>query len=138
MRMQLNIHDQVSLADLQNQFSKSFPYLKIEFYRHPHQLQKGSRHADQIDTNKKIMDVQERHAYGILEFKDSDTTGHVESLFSQKFGLNVQIFRKGNNCWIQTLNTDYYTLNQQSEISKAECAISPSTSYPPIEDYDFT
>ena len=77
--MQLNIHDQVSLADLQNQFSKSFPYLKIEFYRHPHQLQKGSRHADQIDTNKKIMDVQERHAYGILEFKASDTTGHVES-----------------------------------------------------------
>jgi hypothetical protein len=136
--MLLNIHDNLLLEDLQEHFSKSFPSLKIEFYRHPHHWKKGSVEQDQVDTKMKVGDVRKKHESGILQIKSTDTSGHVESLFKDRFGLNVQIFRKGKNCWIQTITTDNYTLSGQSAISNLENAPVSSTADQATDEYDFS
>ena len=115
--MLLNIHDNLLLEDIQDQFSDSFPSLKIEFYRHAHHRKEGSTQQDQIDAKTRVSDIRKRHNPGVLLLKSTDTTYHVESMFKDIFGLNVQIFRKGKNGWIQTIPTDNYSLQQQSELS---------------------
>ena len=134
--MLLKIHDFLSLEDIQDHFSKSFPFLKIEFYRHPHHWKKGSVQQDQIDAKMKIGDVSGKHDPGILEIKSTDTTGHVESLFKDRFGLNVQVFRKGKNCWIQTITTDNYSLQKQSELSMSETSRATPADQQ-VDEYDF-
>ena len=127
--MLLSIHDNLLLEDIQDHFSKSFPSLKIEFYRHPHNWKKGSMPQDQIDGAMKVGDIRKKHDPGVLEIKSTDTTGHVESMFKDQFGLNVQIFRKGKNCWIQSITTDNYSLHQQSEFSNTDnISLSPTIS----------
>ena len=135
--MLLKIHDRLSLEDVQDHFSRSFPSLKIEFYRHPHHWKKGSLLQDQIDPKTEIGDVRKKHDSGVLEIKSTDTTGHVESLFKDVFALNVQIFRKGKNCWIQTITTDNYSLQKQSELSTAETKPSATSVDQQIDEYDF-
>ena len=135
--MLLNIHDNLLLEHIQEHFSKSFPSLKIEFYRHPHHWKKGSISQDKIDTKMKVSDIRKKHNPGTLEIKSTDTTGHIESLFKDRFGLNVQIFRKGKDCWIQTIAIDNYTLNQQSEFSNREDTSLPPSVEQPTDEYDF-
>lgn len=135
--MLLNIHDNLLLEDIQEQFSESFPFLKIEFYRHPHHWKKGSLLQDQINPKMKIGVVRKKHEPGILEIKTTHTTGHVESIFKDRFGLNIQIFRRGKNCWIQTMTTDNYKLYQQSEISRRENTILSPPENQQMDEYDF-
>jgi len=134
--MLLNIHDNLLLEDIQDHFSKSFPSLKIEFYRHPHKWKKGSMQQDQIDTTMKVADIRKKHDPGVLEIKSTDTTGHVESMFKDRFGLNVQIFRKGKNCWIQTITTDNYSLQQQAEFSNTDNVSLSPTIGQEADEYD--
>ena len=42
----------------------------------------------------------------------------VESAFENTFGIHAQIFRKQNNVWLLTSNTDSWTIAEQ--IEKAE------------------
>ena len=135
--MLLNIHDNLLLEDIQENFSNSFPSLKIEFYHHPHHWKKGSVPQDKIDAKMRVSDVRKKHNHGILEIKSTDTTGHIESLFKDRFGLNVQLFRKGKDCWIQTIAIDNYTLNQQSEFSNREDTSLPPSVEQPTDEYDF-
>ena len=54
---------------------------------------------------------------GNLEIKSWYTVQKVEEDFREKFGMNVQIFRKENGEWIQTCNTDKFSLHTQQEMS---------------------
>ena len=136
--MLLNIHDNLLLEDIQEHFSECFPSLKIEFYRHPHHWKTGSVLQDQLDAKMKVGDIRKKHDPGVLNIKSTDTTGHVESLFRDRFGLNVQIFRKAKSCWIQSISTDNYSLRQQSEFSSNEDDSSSTKLKEQVDDYDFS
>ena len=116
--MLLNIHDNLLIDDIQEHFSKCFPNLKIEVYSTPHHSKKGSLEKDIISPRTPIGEIRKNHASGVLEIKSSDKVGDVEKRFKKSFDLNVQIFRKEDDCWIQTTSTDLYTLEQEAELSK--------------------
>jgi hypothetical protein len=42
----------------------------------------------------------------------------IEGIFNNKFGLNIQLFRKLGNVWIETVNTDNWTLKEQMKRSE--------------------
>jgi hypothetical protein len=116
--MLLRIHDNLLIEDLQEKFSLCFPCLKIEFYSMPHHWKKGSLQKDIISPKNRVGDIRKNHSDEILEIKSSDKVGEVEKKLKKMFGLNVQIFRKENNCWIQTTSTDVFTLEGEAELSK--------------------
>lgn len=39
----------------------------------------------------------------------------LESVFTETFGLSVQVFRKLGNVWLQTTTTDNWTLAEQNQ-----------------------
>ena len=116
--MLLRIHDNLLIEDIQEHFSECFPHLKIEVYSTPHHWEKGSLQKDLISPKSLIGDIRKTHSGGIMEIKSSDKVGDIEEKLKKMFDLNVQIFRKENDCWIQTTSTDVFTLEREAELSK--------------------
>src|SRR4051794_22895129 len=123
--MLLHIDDNTLLADVQEDFSDSFPLLKIEFYAEPHHYKEKSAEVRRILSDKKIGVIRKIHDSGNLEIMSWYTTGRVEREFKEKFGLNVQVFRKENGVWMQSSSTDSYTLAEQMELARNSVVLLP-------------
>jgi hypothetical protein len=115
--MIIHIDDRYTVGDIQERFQKCFPLLKIEFYRTSHTWKKHSSLHDIIDPIDTIGSIRKTHEPGILDIKSWYQTGQVEREFKERFGLNVQIYRKRKGGWVQTISTDNLTLKEQSELA---------------------
>ncbi|MDB5253583.1 MAG: hypothetical protein JWP27_2752 [Flaviaesturariibacter sp.] len=114
--MRLPIHDNLTIADLQERFATAFPRLRIEFYSKAHGDKKGSGKEDLLDKQKRIGEVRTRGDEGVQEIFSTMTVRDVEKIFHDRYGLNVQVFRREAGCIVQTTSTDHYTLAQQSAL----------------------
>lgn len=124
--MIVHIHDNLRVADLQDRFSKCFQFLKIEFYQEPHQVHEGSSDDNILGPGELIGHVRKNRNECELVIHSWYTVTKVERLFNEKFGLNVQVFRKEAGAWIQTTRTDDHTLSEQNEMaSQAANSIAP-------------
>ena len=102
------------LRQIQEDFHKKFPYLKIEFYQSRHDPGEGSPETERLDPEFTIEEVRTRHSEGDLEVLESMTVREFEAQVNHQFGLNVQVFRKSGNLWMQTTSTDDWTLKEQN------------------------
>ena len=135
--MLLRIHDNLLVEDLQEQFSKCFPHLKIEVYSTPHHWKKGSLQKDLISSKSLIGDIRKKHPGEVMEIKSWDKVGEVEKKLKNMFDLNVQIFRKENNCWIQTTSTDVFTLEKEAQLSEKSKTTLTTKIKEQADEYDF-
>ena len=110
----MKITDTKTLHEVQMEFSKLYPGLKIEFYSEEHDLQRTSPSTQQLDTSNLIGDVRDIHETQELVIKPNDTVGEIEGTLKNLFGLNVQIFRKSKELWLQTSATDGWTIEKQN------------------------
>jgi len=108
------IKDNQTLKEIQQAFSSLFPYLKVEFYRQKHGDFGGSHIKDQLHPDQLVKDIRTIHTEGDITIDPNMSVLVFEQLFEEKFGLNVQVFRKSGNIWIQTSVTDYLTLEMQN------------------------
>lgn len=109
------ITDEKRLVDIQREFSQKFPYLKLEFYTQPHAAGAGSSNKVQLPALSKIGDVRKVHNAGDLSINGHFKVKNLEQLFYQQYGLNVQVFRRSGDIWLQTTSTDEWTLTEQNQ-----------------------
>jgi len=112
--MKINISDSSTIKDIQEVFTKKYPYLKIEFFSKPHRLQVGSRKEHMIEPEIMIKDCRSKHKNGSLDIYPNNTVAELEKSFQDEFGLSIQVFRKSGNVWIETTVTDDWTLEKQN------------------------
>lgn len=112
--MDIRIEDSKRIADIQNEFSQKYPYLKIEFFKHEHGAGQGSELGDMIDPELTLGDCRTDHGSGYIRIEPSSTVEQIESGFQETFGLSAQVFRKSGALWIETMNTDSWTLEEQN------------------------
>lgn len=108
------IQDNKPLRALQIEFHQFFPFLKIEFYEGRHASGEGSPIREQLDPNLTLGQVRKIHKKGDLKIDPAMTVADFEQQFADQYGLNVQVFRKSGNLWIQTTATDGWTLDTQN------------------------
>ena len=108
------ITDDKKLWDVQREFHEKFTHLRIEFYRGRHQAGEGSPVKDKLDGELTLGEVRTVHAEGDFAVDGELTVADFEQRFLKKYGLNVQVFRKSGNLWMQTTSTDHWTLNDQN------------------------
>ncbi len=112
--MDIKINGSTKLVDIQHDFSKRFPYLKLEFYHHTHQEGETTGNADKIQLSKSIKEINaaadtfEWHINGLMTVKE------VETNFQEKLNIGVHVFRKSGITWLQTGATDNWTLAEQN------------------------
>jgi hypothetical protein len=113
--MEIFISDMKTLCEVQAEFNKEFPYLKIEFFQAPYIKNRALPRSKMFDNNRKISASRRIHTEGKLKFDTNETVADLEQAFWDKFGLSVQVFRKSGTLWIETSLTDSWTLERQNK-----------------------
>lgn len=114
--MQLSIKGERLIADVQQDFSNAYPFLKIEFFRN--NLERQSRYPANLRISNQAR-LKEAWVWkkdsGNVILSDSMTVLELEEALMDEFGLSVQVFRKSGNIWLETTMTDHWTLKQQND-----------------------
>ena len=108
------ISDDKTFRDIQRDFNSKFSYLKLEFYSSQHGEGEGSPVQERLDPEQLLKNVRQKHTEGSVQVKKNMRVCDFEKMFHDKFGLNVQVFRKSGNLWMQTTSTDHWTLAEQN------------------------
>jgi len=115
LTMHLHIAPNRLISEVQKEFNRLFPFLKIEFFNSRLVQRSGFSAQQIIPQNRKIGDNQAQITDGDIEIREEMKVNELEKLFKEKFSLAVQVFRKSGNLWLETTMTDNWTLQQQNE-----------------------
>ena len=117
--MKIIISPESRIREVKAVFNKRFPYLKLEFFSKKHAPGQGNPKSQMLPDNATLIDVTGVMRAGEIEIRPANTVTEVEQLFQKKFNLPVQVFRKSGNAWLETMQTDGYTLMKQNHMGKA-------------------
>jgi len=110
----MTINNQKSIIQIQEEFGSRYPFLKLEFFKNAHSVYEGSTKREMVYKRQ----LTHLHKVGEIVLNDEMTVGELEQQFKEKFDLNVQVFRKHGNSWIETTVTDNWSLQKQNEEGK--------------------
>ena len=104
-----------TVVDFQNEFMRLFPFLKIEFFREPHNRGQVSVSEDMIFNRiTPLSKIEHFTQTGTFEFNPDMPVADVEQKLQDQFGLSTQIFRKVKGEWTDTTKTSNLTLAAQN------------------------
>ncbi|MDO6429471.1 hypothetical protein Q4E93_02650 [Flavitalea sp. BT771] len=114
---------QLLLKEVQEEFSRNYPYLKIDFTRG-----KGEKRVASIngagktdgasqpdDQGESIRSAAQKLLWTDFGVSDNMKVSELEVLLQYEFGLPAQVLRKSGNLWLETSMTDHWTLRQQND-----------------------
>lgn len=113
--MNIEIKDSRLLNEIQKEFNREFPYLKIEFFESPHKRKEALPKSKMYASNRQIGTCRRIHEEGPITVEGHDTVAKFEQAMWDNFGLSVQVFRRSGNLWIETSLTDSWTLERQNK-----------------------
>ncbi len=111
--MEIKIEAGKTFGKVQEEFTQTFPYLKIDFVStgiHSEELclTKKNRHNKENGHNK----VADKISYIILT--DNTTVKEMMYHFKELFNLSVKVQRKSDGQWVETMLTENWTLTKQN------------------------
>ena len=110
----MKIQKHSTVQNIFDQFNSRFPHLKLQFYKKDHQNNEGSKSEDMVSHQTHLSqispDLTEKEFYIDSEQSVSD----FEQMMKNEFNLNIQVFRKSNDLWLQTTSTDHWSLKKQN------------------------
>lgn len=128
--MKLQISNFQKTNNLKESFSRTFPFLKLEFFKVAHKNAEPTAKSDMVAGEMFLEELNPLLNDGELVIKAEDSVAETEKAFHE-FGLSVQIFRKQKNTWIETTKTDHLSLAKQNEMGQQ--AAEPVAT-PPLAD----
>lgn len=121
--MQLKLEKNDTVLDLKKQFQSAFPGLKIELFEKAHEAKQSSAAKQRIYGVVALESVVNQDLPCSIDVKETMSVSEVERQFESELGLHVQVFRQMRGVWIETVQTDSYSLAEQMNISKDSVAI---------------
>lgn len=113
--MNIDINSSRTITEVQKSFNEAFPYLKIEFYSQPHLKGKATSNKFLVNRQKTLGEFGNLEKPGTIEISGSMKVSELERMFSEKYGLYVQVLRRSGKIWLETTATDEWTLDTQNE-----------------------
>ena len=102
----LSIYTTDKVVDVKSRFNKVYPLLKLEFYSDGHMIFGGNARKDQIPDMTLLRTINPNIKDSEIAIYETKSVHDVERDFKTICGLNVQIFRKSGEQWLQTTSTD--------------------------------
>lgn len=112
--MKILIDDHRKIHAIQQDFTKQFPYLKMEFLAKPHKVGGGSPKKMMEASAGTLGECRTIHDTGTITIVPQMTVADLEQNFKEVYGLSVQVFRKSGKAWLETTVTDGWTLDEQN------------------------
>jgi hypothetical protein len=113
--MILSIDNTKSISSLQQEFTSTFPFLRLEFFSKGHKENAGTRRKWMKDGATLLKDCRPKVDKAAVDIDENMTVGEFEQMFEEAFGLHVQVFRRSGRLWLETTATDSWTLKYQNE-----------------------
>jgi len=110
----MKIKKDTTASQVNDSFINAFPYLKLVFYKKPHEHFHGSEKQDEILEDTTLIELNPEFKEGLIEWEGEMSVDNLETYFESKFGLHVQVFRKSGDIWLQTSVTDHWSLDKQN------------------------
>lgn len=136
--MYLAIRGDRLISEVQSDFTLTFPFLKIEFFRKENVQRQHQPVPVKVPQHLTIRNAwMGKGGEGEMEIGELMTVSELEQSLREQFGLMVQVFRKSGKVWLETTITDKWTLKQQNDHGR-EISADPVT--PLAKDrkgYDF-
>jgi len=88
--------------------------LRLEFYLKGHEDNKGSKSEDQASHTTLLEQLNPGLTEDEFILDHQMTVSDFEKMMKDKYKLNVQVFRKSADLWLQTSATDHWTLEKQN------------------------
>jgi hypothetical protein len=117
--MTIRITDKRRISAIQEEFSKMFPYLKIEFFSRLHKMDGASPKRMMKNPSKTIGECRTIHNDGEIIITPNMSVAELEKRFGNIYGLSIQVFRKSGDAWLETTVTDSWTLEKQNQQGEA-------------------
>lgn len=103
---------------LQLEFSRRYPFLRLEFFKVKDRGLDGAASELNPFTLLKSAGLSKE---GELVIEDSMTVRQLEKAFKEKFGLMVHVSRRSGLLWLHTTLTNNWTLVKQNEQGREIC-----------------
>ncbi|MGN6193867.1 MAG: hypothetical protein ACTHOB_02945 [Ginsengibacter sp.] len=114
--MKLQVTETTSIKDLQKEFSKVYPFLKIEFFKTSH-LGKMF-YNDKLFSDIVLSEIARFLKPGSIHIDKHCTITQLEEKFYNKFGIALQVSHRSKGIFISGAFTDNMTLKEQNEVGK--------------------
>jgi hypothetical protein len=129
--MNLYVNQGSTLGEIQKDFRDMYPYLKLEFYK---RIQTGSHRAsskDRLQANYLPGRINTGRVYAAIDISPQRSAGELENDILDTLGVSAQVLRRSGNIWIQTTDTDKWSLRLQNEEGRASyLSVSPGDQPP--------
>ena len=112
--MKIDINDHRKIFAIQRQFTEEFPFLKIEFFSKANKPGEGSSHKRIVGSSRTLGEAGLLHKKGEITVGNGMTVADLEQNFRDVYGLEIGIYRKSGTVWLETRETEKWTLEKQN------------------------
>jgi len=123
--MKINITKATTVADLSEAFQKKFENLTLRCFH----LNKEGTNADsshvrldrRITSEEKLASYMNKTKFPInVVFVETMSVTDFEQYMQAALGMEVQVFRRSGKVWLQTIDTDDWTLTEQNSAGHSD------------------
>lgn len=114
--MEIIIDDSFTLADIQKEFKKHFHSLKLEFFEFKPENEELINSESIIeDRNKTLGEIRHTHIPGNISINGHQKVSTLEQNFKQSFGINIMVYRRSGDTWLQIEDEHNFTLSEENK-----------------------
>jgi len=117
--MKIIIDNNSTLFEIQEEFTKMFPFLKIEFFLKTFVLTTISSYKLLKINSKIIGDYHKHDEKSNIIITPQMTVSNLEKCFNNEYGISVKVYRNSWRVWLETTLTDGWTLEEQNRQGEA-------------------
>lgn len=105
--MEIKIKAGKTFRKVQEEFTQTFPYLKIDFVS-------TGIHSEELCLTKKNSHNKVADKISFIMLTDNTTVKEMLYHFKELFNLSVKVQRKSDGHWVDTILTENWTLSKQN------------------------
>lgn len=107
-----------TIGDVEQDFHRAFPHLKLELFHHGHAKEEGSPISDRIHPKEPLSDYISNTEPVVVELDPETTVRDFEQGLFDLFQMGAQVFRHMGDTFIMTTKTDHKTLGEQEALGE--------------------
>jgi hypothetical protein len=119
IKMKIIIDDNSTLFEIQEEFTKMFPFLRIDFFLKKLTTTALSAHKLLKSTAKTIADYGTNDEQKSFIITPQMTVSQLEQCFNSEYGISIKVYRNSWRVWLETTVTECWTLEEQNRQGEA-------------------
>lgn len=113
--MDIHVTPERMIRDIQDDFTETYPFLRIAFFFKGQWYAQGSWKKRSVDTKQVIGCIISAIAENGFWITPAMTVFDLEKKCDELFGLSVQVYRRSGKIWLETTMTYNWTIAQQNK-----------------------